>query len=264
MCYTSGTTGMPKGVVYSHRSTILHTLGVAAGNPLGLGIVARPTRSCPSCRCSTRTRGATRTSRRCSARSSCTRARTSIRRACSTPSCRSSVTWTAGVPTIWLGILAHARRRARASGTSRSMKGMLVGGSAAPRAMIDGFKQRHGLERRPRLGDDRDLAGRVDRRSSSATCTTPTRTTQFDYIAMQGVAAAVRRAAPPRRRRERSCRGTASRWASSRSAGRGSRAATTTRPSRRTAGPTTAGSRPATSSRSIRAASSGSRTARRT
>src|SRR5579864_1864837 len=38
MCYTSGTTGQPKGVVYSHRSTLLHSIGVAANNPLGLGI----------------------------------------------------------------------------------------------------------------------------------------------------------------------------------------------------------------------------------
>ena len=30
MCYTSGTTGMPKGVLYSHRSTVLHTLGAGA------------------------------------------------------------------------------------------------------------------------------------------------------------------------------------------------------------------------------------------
>ena len=135
------------------------------------------------------------------------------------------------------------------------MKGMLVGGSAAPRAMIAGFKQRHGLnvvhgwgmtETSP-VASTADAPGRARGRRRG------------DAVRLHrdaGDAAAVRRAARARLRRRARCRGTARRWASSRSAARGSPPATTTRPSRPTAGPTTAGSRRVTSSRCTRAASS--------
>src|SRR3954471_24415241 len=36
MCYTSGTTGRPKGVVYSHRSTILHSMGAGHADAMGI------------------------------------------------------------------------------------------------------------------------------------------------------------------------------------------------------------------------------------
>ncbi|WP_299563005.1 fatty acid--CoA ligase [uncultured Mycolicibacterium sp.] len=41
MCYTSGTTGNPKGVVYSHRSTYLHAQAVCTANALGVSVADR-------------------------------------------------------------------------------------------------------------------------------------------------------------------------------------------------------------------------------
>jgi fatty-acyl-CoA synthase len=55
------------------------------------------------------------------------------------------VTWAAGVPTIWMGILARLDEEPGKWDLS-AMKAMLVGGSAVPRAMIAAFESRHGMK----------------------------------------------------------------------------------------------------------------------
>jgi fatty-acyl-CoA synthase len=95
------------------------------------------------------------------------------------------VTWTAGVPTIWLGMLQLLDANPGKWDLS-NMKGMLVGGSAVPRAMIAAYKQRHGLsvvqgwgmtETSP-VASVTDFVGDIRRADEE---------TQFDYVAMAGM-----------------------------------------------------------------------------
>ena len=143
LCYTSGTTGNPKGVLYSHRSTVLHSLRRLHGRRPRA--VVAPNRCCSWCRCSTSTRGA------CPMRARCRGAKLVLPGpALDGKSVYELMKRRAGD--------ARARRAdgvahavpARRCGEARSrrrdlvLKRVVIGGSAAPRAMSEKFETMFG------------------------------------------------------------------------------------------------------------------------
>ncbi len=142
LCYTSGTTGNPKGVLYSHRSTVLHALVSCMTDTLSLRqsdsvlpVVPMFHAAAWGLPYSAVLAGATLVM----------------------PGphldgvslldlmAAEKVTVAAGVPTIWLGILAALDAEPKRWDVS-SVRSMVIGGSAAPASMIEGFSKRHGLE----------------------------------------------------------------------------------------------------------------------
>ncbi len=141
MCYTSGTTGRPKGVLYSHRAIVLHSLGSALTDSLGIGQADAVMPVVPMFHAN-------------AWGLPFTAAMVGAKQVFPGPHLDAAsllglvqdekVTITAGVPTIWLGILEALDKSPKAFDT-RSLKLMIVGGSAAPQAMIEAFEKRHGL-----------------------------------------------------------------------------------------------------------------------
>ena len=140
MCYTSGTTGHPKGVVYSHRSNVLHSL--MAGQPDAMDVGARdvvmPVVPMFHANCW----GLALTSPMAGAIMAMPGAKldgASIYEMLDT--CR--VTFTAAVPTVWLMLLTHLEAN---NLKLPHLKKVVIGGSACPRAMAQKFQDDYGVE----------------------------------------------------------------------------------------------------------------------
>lgn len=140
LCYTSGTTGNPKGALYSHRSTLLHTFAAVA--PDGLNISARETVLPVVPMFHVNAWG--------------------LPYACAMVGAKmvmpgrdldgkslhelldgEKVSLTAAVPAVWLGLLNHLRAT---DGTLEHMQRVVIGGSACPRAMMETFQDKYGVE----------------------------------------------------------------------------------------------------------------------
>jgi fatty-acyl-CoA synthase len=143
MCFTSGTTGRPKGVVYSHRSTILHALGVASLAPLGLGLQEGDTLLPVVPMFHVNAWGYPYIAAMIGSKLVLPGPHLDPESLLEDLAAE-GVTWTAGVPTIWLGMLRLLDAQPGRWDLSH-MRGMLVGGSSVPRAMITAYKERHGL-----------------------------------------------------------------------------------------------------------------------
>jgi fatty-acyl-CoA synthase len=135
LCYTSGTTGNPKGVLYEHRSTMLHAMAEVAPDVFNLSArsVALPIVpmfhanawglpwAAPLTGCKLVLSADYRPQQMCE-----------LFR-------EEQVTHSAGVPTIWLGMIDHIERTGADLGP---LANVTIGGSAAPRAMIEWFRGR--------------------------------------------------------------------------------------------------------------------------
>ncbi|MBZ8134775.1 long-chain-fatty-acid--CoA ligase [Afifella sp. IM 167] len=139
LCFTSGTSGDPKGVLYSHRGTYLSAVSIAAPNYWGIGHDDTVLAMAPICHCNA-----------WAAPYLAPMAGAGLvlpGRSFDGPSVHrmiteGGVTVATGVPTIWLGVLEHCRRTGQDLGR---LNRVVAGGSAPPPELIRVMAQDFGV-----------------------------------------------------------------------------------------------------------------------
>ena len=142
MCYTSGTTGRPKGALYSHRSTVLHSMMAAMGNTFGLSERECVLPVVPMFHVN---------AWGLPFASVLVGAKLMMPGPHLDPASvledfeQEGVTFTAGVPTVFLAVLDALDAEPDKYDLS-GLKSMVIGGSAAPKGMIEAYEKRHGID----------------------------------------------------------------------------------------------------------------------
>lgn len=133
LCYTSGTTGRPKGVLYSHRSVVLHALAEAVGLGLAQGDVVMPV--VPMFHVNAW--GLPYTLSMLGARQVLPGPHLDAESLIDLME-REQVTFAAGVPSLWFGMLEALERNPGRWTLSPNLR-MVIGGAAVPEVMIRRF-----------------------------------------------------------------------------------------------------------------------------
>jgi fatty-acyl-CoA synthase len=140
MCYSSGTTGNPKGVVYSHRSTYLHAITSGAGAVFPFGPHQRLLPVVPMFHVNS---WGTPYAAWVTGTNLVMPSRFLQAEPLAHVIERERITVSAAVPTIWNDLLRYADEHPEADLSSIEL--VVCGGAAVPRALMERFEQRHGV-----------------------------------------------------------------------------------------------------------------------